>query len=688
MELNTLYICGLALVLLYFVMGFDDFIWDLITIFRRSSYRKNKLDLKKLSDNPPKILAVAIAAWHESNVIGDVIDNFIESTQYPKSMYHVFLGVYPNDTETVEAAKKLSEKYDNVHTIINDTPGPTCKAQNLNYTIRQIKKFEIEKRWRFASLTIHDSEDVIHPYELKVTNYLIDKYPALQFPVFPLMEKPRFSNFFKNLTTSTYADEFAENHFTTMVSRCNSGAFVPSAGTGFALSRATIDAFGDDDVLPSNSLTEDYRLSLTLYEKGISMFYVLERAPRITDDNKVVWDYVTTRSIFPNTFKTAVKQKTRWILGITMQSFKFKDIYKIKGLRFVGRYSLYKDIKAKFGNLVNLLGYPVLIYFLISLFIDLPVIYPKYSFSWYLSLIITMMMLERQLLRAISIFNVYGLRSVFFSCLFPPLLPIRFVWGNIINFTATVRAYKQSIKRTRTKSSTSKEKSKNKKRKVFAWSKTDHVFLQKHILKRYHRRIGDILLEKGYIDASTLQKALKDNSETNKSIGSALIHDGIITEDQLLDALSNVKKIQYINSESLKYYCIKDYCSDFTESFLRELLTIPLLKTKTGYVFAFCDESPLYAQTIIRERLGITVNVVFANKKTIQKGLDIMYNRTDSHGFSSEITKLFKEEKINYEQVIIANNYLSDEHNDIKVLEEMGLINSSFNRNVLETSIN
>ena len=40
---------------------------------------------------PPKLLAVAVAAWHEDNVLGDVIDNIVESTDYPKSMYHIFL---------------------------------------------------------------------------------------------------------------------------------------------------------------------------------------------------------------------------------------------------------------------------------------------------------------------------------------------------------------------------------------------------------------------------------------------------------------------------------------------------------------------------------------------------------------------------------------------------------------------
>jgi len=71
--------------------------------------------------------------------------------------------------------------------VINCVPGPTTKAQNINYVITQIKEYEKLHGWRFASITIHDAEDVVHPYELMVTNYMIDNYDALQFPVFPLL---------------------------------------------------------------------------------------------------------------------------------------------------------------------------------------------------------------------------------------------------------------------------------------------------------------------------------------------------------------------------------------------------------------------------------------------------------------------------------------------------------------------
>ncbi|MDL2296292.1 phage adsorption protein NrfB, partial [Lachnospiraceae bacterium OttesenSCG-928-E19] len=639
-------------------------------------------DPQELETVPPKLLAVAIAAWNEENVLGQVIDNLMISVHYPKSMYHIFLGVYPNDAETMAVAAELEKKYPNVHRVINELPGPTSKAQNINYVIRQIKEMEKEHGLRFASLTIHDSEDVVHPYELKVTNYLLETHDAMQFPVFPILPMPRFRNYFKTITTGTYADEFAENHFSTMVSRNSMGAFVPSAGTGFALSRATIESFGEEDVLPKDSLTEDYRLSLTLFEKGIKMYYVLERVARITNANKLKWDFIATRSMFPNTFRTAVKQKTRWISGITMQSFKFRDIFKIKGIQLAGRYSMYKDLKAKVGNLLVFVGYPVFVYFIVSLFIELPPIYPKYTLSWYLCIVVTIMMIERQLFRGISIYNVYGMRSVFFACLFPPIIPLRLVWGNIINMTATFRAYGQRLflRNENKKANKLAERqaeegdiTKAPEEKKQAWDKTEHSFLEKEILKRYHRNLGDVLLEKGFIESDDLADALKELSDKERSLGSYLLEKELITEEELLAALSGVKHIPFITASDLDSFQPSQFSSEFAEDILRSMISIPIMKTKTGYVVAFCDDSPNDAQTFLKKTYSIGISAVFASRKAIESGLDEMYSLDEEKKECSEAVKLARDFVIHYEQAIIAHNY-AGEQTEEELLQYMGVI--------------
>lgn len=671
---DALQLIGLVVVVMYIVVGFDDIVWDVVTFFRRLKHPRPTLEMSKLDEIPPKLLAVVIGAWKEDNVLGDVVDNIIASAIYPKSMYHIFLGVYPNDERTLAVAHELAARHNNVYVIVNLRPGPTSKAQNINHTIHQVRLFEQERNWCFASITVHDAEDVVHPYEFKMTNYLIDHHKALQFPVFPLVPMPTFRNFFKFLTSSTYADEFAETHFYTMVNRHSIGALVPSAGTGFVLSRGILEQHGSHGILPVNSLTEDYLLSWKLFSKGIQMHFVLEGVNRVDYKNKPITEFVATRSMFPNSFKTAVKQKARWILGITMQSLGVKDVLKVKNVSLAGRYSLYKDQKAKYGNLLVMIGYPVLAYFIASLFLDLPAMYPKESFAWKLCILVTFMMIVRQTYRAIAIYNVYGMRSVFFACLLPPFLPIRLLWGNFINLAATLSAFRQKWFGNQKK--TTKKLAAPGASKKLVWDKTDHSFLEKYILERYHRSLGDILLEKNYLDKDTLAQAIEESKKRSVRLGDYLIHSGLLTETQLLKTLATIKHVQYVDKDTLAYYPIQSHRSIFDERTLRELLALPLLKTEEGYVFAFCEASPIYAQSILRNNYRIKITAVFGTKELIQSGLEQMFSEEEQRSLHNDIAeKLYAEKVIDYEQFIILSNYKSHSNrSERELLKYMGFL--------------
>lgn len=685
---SILYIIGLVLVIFFILSGLDDVIWDLSSLFIRKNSKDLQLNMEDLDALPPKMIAVMLAAWDEESVLEEVIDNVIQSQMYPQSMYHIFLGVYPNDLPTVRIAKKLEKKYPNVHCVINYKEGPTSKAQNLNYVIKQIKAFEKENNYEFASFTIHDSEDVVHPYELKVTNYLIEKYPALQFPVFPLIRKPTIRNYFKDITTNTYVDEFAENHYITMRNRHESGAFVPSAGTGFSLSREVIELLGED-VLPEKSLTEDYRLSLTLYEQGIQMYYVLERIKRVNWESEVVWDYIATRSIFPNTFKAAVKQKTRWTLGITMQSYRFRDLFKSE-MPFVGKYSLYRDQKAKVSNMLAGIGYPVVIYFLISLFTPLEAIYPYFSVSWYLSLVVTFMMLERQIVRGIALYNVYGFRSSFFGVLFPPFLPFRIIWGNIINFTSTFRAYIQYFQKTKEEKQATEntdltildEKELVDKAEIisalpdeekkFNWSKTEHDFLDKEVLERFHRKLGDILIVKGFIDVYDLKKSLKNKSYTDK-LGEFLERQEMITNTQLVESLAALENKEYLDQNSLKYYNFIELAEKYENLKLKERLILPLYEKEERLVIAYSNLSPMNLEQQLKKELGKDIYLVLAPCDTLEDGFNLIKENAKSLAQQNKVFDI--ESECEAQQVIISRNYAGKlDQSEEDVLEYMGVV--------------
>ena len=564
------YTIGLIFVIILILISIDDLIWDIIYFYKRFT---KKIEIKTLKCSEiesavPKMMAIIVAAYNEESVLKSVIENLIISNQYPRSMYHIFLGVYPNDEGTMNVAKELEEKYDNVHKIVHVIPGPSSKADNINNVIHNILKFEAEKSIRFNGLVIHDSEDLVHPYEFLLDNYLLQYHSALQIPVFPLQEMPRFSNVFKNMVQGTYSDEFAENHYNLMVARTSSGSFVPSAGTGFVLSRDLIERFDNNNVFPVGSLTEDYKLSLQLKQAGIDVHYALENVSRLKSDGKIVREFIATRSMFPSSYKAAVKQKTRWIYGITMQTFKLKDIIRSKNLDFISKYTVYKDWKAKFGNLVLGPGYLIFIYFLLSLFFNIPTMYPTFTLSWYLMVFLSLIMIQRQVLRGIAVKNVYGKRSAFISVLFPPLLPFRMLLGNIINFHATVRAWRIEI--------FGNKKVKGKRKP--AWSKTDHEFLEEEILKRFRRNLGDALLRKGLISPTDLDYALKISVEKEEKLGTILESLGLVSRRHIVKSLCKITQKPYVDltTNMICQHCVEKY----GKNFLLENQLVPLFSTK------------------------------------------------------------------------------------------------------------
>lgn len=681
---------GAILIILYLIIGVDDTIWFILALisglFHRKEKNDNNLDFDALRKTPPKMLAVSIAAWHEANVIGDVITNFLNTADYPKSMYHLFVGVYPNDPDTIAAVQMVSETFPNVHPIINCMEGPTTKAQNINHVIRQIKVFEKENDIRFASLTVHDSEDVIHTYELLATNYLIDKHDALQFPVFPIMEMPRFRNFLRQLTTATYADEFAENHYISMVERRNMKAFVPCAGTGFAISRKCIETFGDEDVLPSKSLTEDYLLSLLLYKKGVSFEYVLDRLPRVMKNGRIRTDFITTRSLFPNTFKAAIRQKTRWTYGITMQSVGMKDVFISKGVSFAGRYSFYKDLKAKIINLLPLLGYIASIYCILALFFDLTPLYTKDSPVYYMAMAVFVMMIIRQVFRGYALYHVYGFRSVFFGCLIPPLFPIRLIYGNIINFVATARAFRLKLFGDKSTNKKVKKEHTEKAKKEVKWSKTDHEFLSRDQLRRYRRMLGDTLIVQGYITAKQFNKALKDaDKEHGQQIGAYLIENGVITEEQMIRALGHVKHIQFIPNNVLRKLDCHEALEGFDRERLRALKILPLTYEKDVCIVGICNTTTDQDLQTFQAENDLKIKRMYIMEPFMDEALRKTEETTDKdkekeagqrYGLLSSLD-LYHEGKICYEQVVLIGIYsMLLERSEEEIRQYMGIISS------------
>ncbi len=604
--INTLYIAGLVLAALFLFFSLDDLFWDMYYYLWGRRKVRNRLRLEDLDRVPRCLLAILIPAWNEAEVLGAMVENLVRSVNYPASLFHIFIGVYPNDTATCEVVRELEKRYPQVHGVVNPKEGPTSKAQNLNQVLEYVLRFERENRVRFRCFIIHDAEDVVHPTAFKLANYLSFQYEVVQLPVFPLQFYPTWRTFFAYITSSTYADEFAENHYRGLLARDASGAVVPSAGTGFVFTHSVLDRIGTGKIFDEESLTEDYRLSLRLAQLGIPTHFFLEGVQRVLDDGRVVTEYLATREIFPNTIREAVRQKSRWIYGISFQSFSLWEVLRDRRFPRIAKYSLYRDWKAKYGNLLPMPGYAVFTYFLLSLFYHLPPMYPRGSFSWWLSVVLTVFMFERQFMRAVALKEVYGWRSMVAGCFIPPLLPVRMIWGNVINFLATLRAWRIAL--------FGFPKSRPR------WQKTKHTYLSSQVLVRYQRRLGDLLLEKRCVESDVLSWALQ-RKEKQERLGEKLVREGVISERDLVECLGEALKAGFLDFDAHSVSCSDGAMLEVC----RQYMVVPIA---CGRRFALLASYRLLSPEVMAEmrtRLGKErISVVLAPFSAVAQGLETL----------------------------------------------------------------
>jgi hypothetical protein len=220
--------------IMLFISGIDDLYLDLLYWLQRRKYKKKLPDFSEMFEKEEKPIAIFLGAWRESTVIGRTLSYATRNLSY--SNYRFFVGVYPNDPETIRVVQEISRKDARIIPVVNSQNGPTTKADNLNNLYAAVLEYE-KKFGNFEIILVHDAEDFIHPNSLRLYNFLLGYkgYHAVQIPVIPIKSK------FGKLFHRTYCDAFAEVHTKDMIVRQAMGTFIPFAGTGMGFHRKTFN---------------------------------------------------------------------------------------------------------------------------------------------------------------------------------------------------------------------------------------------------------------------------------------------------------------------------------------------------------------------------------------------------------------------------------------------------------------
>ena len=434
--------------LLGFLIGgidevFVDTIWITRTIWRRFWVFSKIARVSVATLAPPVTpgeIAVFIAAWDESDVINAMLTNLL--AQFGNEKFHVFLGCYPNDPKTIEAA--IAIRSPRITIVVNPTAGPTTKADCLNSVWQALEFHETSRRMKFKSILLHDAEDVVHRCEPRLFDKLIERFDLVQIPVLPLPDEG------SRWIAGHYCDEFAESHGKSLVVREAIGAAVPSAGVGCAISRSAIQAIANSrggSPFDDDSLTEDYELGLRIKQTGGRTILV-----RIRDHPN--GQLVAIRAHFPASLDASVRQKTRWIIGISLAGWDRLGWHRNP----FENWMRFRDRRAPFAAVILCVGYIVLVMTTINIAFSIMTGMTFPALPEFIEILLAVnlaMLVWRMIVRVGFVTYEYdwkeGLRSV-----------PRIIIGNIIAIIAARRAMFQYAK-----ISTFKD---------LKWDKTQHKF--------------------------------------------------------------------------------------------------------------------------------------------------------------------------------------------------------------------
>lgn len=644
---------------MYMLGGMSDTASNRITFERDSQYpRMSYRELYKPDEKP---LAIMVPAWNETGVIGNMAE--LAATTLDYENYHIFVGTYPNDPDTQRDVDEVCARFPNVHKVVCARPGPTSKADCLNNVLDAITQFERSANFAFAGFILHDAEDVISPMELRLFNYLVERKDLIQIPVYP------FEREWTHFTSMTYIDEFSELHGKDVPVREALAGQVPSAGVGTCFSRRAVTALladGDGIAFDVQSLTEDYDIGFRLKEKGMTEIFVRfpvvdeakEREQRKFLQHARTSNMICVREYFPDTFSTAVRQKSRWIIGIVFQGFKTHKWTSSLTLN----YFLWRDRKGAISNFVSFLAMLVMIQLLLllayeSLWPDAWHFLSIFSGSAWLMTLLWLnfgLMVNRIVQRVIFVTGYYGLTQGLLSVL-------RLFWGNLINFMANWRALKQVLQH-------------GDPRRV-AWDKTTHDFPSVTGDTRSLRPLGQILLENQVITEEQLDTALRNRVEGLR-LGGSMLMQGLISAEQLAQALAEQNGVAW---ESIDAWQIpSSLIAEMPASVALHYAVLPLRLENDELIVGSEDGIDPVSLAALTRKVGRKVRYVIVLRGQIVTGLRHWYARRRGHDPRAMLYNAVQHQWLTEQQAgEIWRQYVPHQFLFAEILTTLGHINRS-----------
>ena len=430
---------------------------------------KNFLDIKYL-DNIPKIKTISAFRRNleNNNVYDKLFDSIYDYLMSAKEGLNLFVKKDNAVAKKIELTNKINSLYgEKLDNIFSNSDG--AKVQDMKNKLLDLKS-------KIENISVDDStENSTGLQKLTEMEKKIDKLEdvvnstendKIKYSEENELHKKIFESFYKSLdeltslsaddkntginSTSIVSKDSAEFKVINKISRTGKTNIItdyiidiPNAKKVQVKEQVEVNRknrepiiitpkFKKEGIFNDENLTEDYELGFRFFQIGFKTGFF-----NVKLDNNNESTRISTAEFFPNTFWTSVKQRSRWIAGISLQNWK---THKWKG-NITTKYFLFRDRKSIFSFIGAFLSNIIFAYLIYSVFCGLfhvTYVVPLVGFSsviWYLMIANLLFMISRATHRFFFTYNWYGFKYAFFSF-------FRLIIDTFINFFAIIRAFK------------------------------------------------------------------------------------------------------------------------------------------------------------------------------------------------------------------------------------------------------
>ncbi|MEK4849547.1 ATPase, T2SS/T4P/T4SS family [Paenibacillus sp. FSL H7-0756] len=142
------------------------------------------------------------------------------------------------------------------------------------------------------------------------------------------------------------------------------------------------------------------------------------------------------------------------------------------------------------------------------------------------------------------------------------------------------------------------------------------------------KRLGDLLVENGIISEEQLQEALIDQRKTKRKLGDLLISQGYITEQQLIEVLEFQLGIPHVSLH--KYHIDPAITQIIPESMAKRYQVLPFLKEGGKLMVAMADPLDYFAIEDLRMSTGFRIEPAISTRDELQRAIARHYGMRDS----------------------------------------------------------